>query len=83
VNELKIALGRDPTELEIEGMQVPDENRPHIFWECPIVNQCVHEVYHNLWGGNGQVDKKSFLMGKEMHHGSNYAAHVSKHVYKV
>jgi hypothetical protein len=65
-NELKIALGRDPTDAEIEGLQVPDENRPHIFWDCPIVNQCVQEVYHNLWGGNGQVDKKSFLMGKDM-----------------
>ena len=55
-----------PTDAEIEGLQVPDENRPHIFWDCPIVNQCVQEVYHNLWGGNGQVDKKSFLMGKDM-----------------
>jgi hypothetical protein len=52
VNELKIALGRDPTNVEIEGLQVPDENRPHIYWECPIVNQCVQEVYHNLWTKN-------------------------------
>jgi hypothetical protein len=41
-----------------------DENRPHILWECPIVNRCIREVYNRVWDKNGEVEKKAFLMGR-------------------
>jgi len=66
INEMRGTLGRDPTELEIEGMLLPDENRPHIFWDCNHVKRCIQHVHNSLWGGGEPVDKKAFLMGKDM-----------------
>jgi hypothetical protein len=65
VEELANRLGRDPDpdERDLAFLTIPDENRPHIFWECPTVMGTVTFVLDKLWGI--QVpDKKSFLMGK-------------------
>jgi hypothetical protein len=66
VMELKNTLGREPTDMEVAGLQVPDENRPHILWECQHVSSCIQRVHNNIWGGMAPVEKKVFLMGKEM-----------------
>ena len=66
LNELRESLGREPTDREIDGLLLPDENRPHIYWECQYVRECIHHVHNSLWGGVEPVDKKAFLMGKEM-----------------
>jgi hypothetical protein len=58
-------LGRELTQPEIDGLMVVDEDRPHIFWNCEIVNSCVQSVYRLYWGRNIQVDKENFLLGKE------------------
>jgi hypothetical protein len=47
-------------------MLLPDENRPHIFWDCNHVKRCIQHVHNSLWGGGEPVDKKAFLMGKDM-----------------
>jgi hypothetical protein len=65
-NDLRENLGREPTEMEIEGLQLPDENRSHIYWDCQHVRRCIQYVHNSLWGGVEMVDKKAFLMGKEM-----------------
>jgi hypothetical protein len=57
-------LGREPTAAEINALNIMDENRPHILWECPIVNRCIREVYNRVWDKNGEVEKKAFLMGR-------------------
>jgi hypothetical protein len=64
--DLENTLGRQPTEIEIGRIQVADENRPHIYWDCPYVQECIQQVHKKLWGGDINVEKKSFLMGKEM-----------------
>jgi hypothetical protein len=66
LNELRERLGREPTDREIDGLLLPDENRPHIYWECQYVRECIQHVHNSLWGGVEPVDKKAFLMGKEM-----------------
>jgi hypothetical protein len=43
-SELRFNLGREPTDLEIEGLQLPDENRPHIYWDCQHVRSCLQHV---------------------------------------
>ena len=65
IEELVISLGRDPDpdERALAFLTIPDENRPHIFWECPTVMGTVTFVLNKLWGI--QVpEKKTFLMGK-------------------
>jgi hypothetical protein len=42
---------------------VPDEDRPHIFWNCPTVSSTIAHVVQKLWGINA-MEKKTFLMGK-------------------
>jgi hypothetical protein len=59
----KQLLGRDLTQAEVEGLNVTDEDRPHIFWNCEVVNRCIQDVYGRFWGGNRQVEKKQFLLG--------------------
>jgi hypothetical protein len=61
----KQILGRDLTQAEIDGLNVVDEDRPHIFWNCEVVNRCIQDVYGRFWGGNRQVEKKHFLLGMD------------------
>jgi hypothetical protein len=61
---LGLELGREPTIDELNAIAIPDENRPHIMWDCNTVNTCIMEVYNRVWNKDGQVDKKAFLMGK-------------------
>jgi hypothetical protein len=63
--ELKLTLGRepDPEEILAANDSVPDESRPHIFWECRTVYETICLVQQALWGVNA-VNKKDFLMGK-------------------
>jgi hypothetical protein len=58
-------LGRELTQVEIEGLNVVCEDRPHVFWYCETVNSCVQLVYRNFWGRNIQVEKEEFLLGTE------------------
>jgi hypothetical protein len=64
--EMAQRLGRDVTVAEREGLIVPDEDRPHISWNCPMVASCVQEVHRRFWGTNNDVGKKDFLLGKDM-----------------
>jgi hypothetical protein len=64
--ELAQRLGRDVTIAEREGMIVPDEDRPHIFWNCSTVSNCVQAVHRSFWDTNNDVGKKDFLLGKDM-----------------
>jgi hypothetical protein len=64
VNRRQIELGREMTAQEIFALQIPDENRAHIMWACPIVEECTREIYNRTWGRNGAVNKKDFLMGR-------------------
>jgi hypothetical protein len=59
-------IGRELTEAEKNGLAVPDEDRPHIFWNCPTVAFCIQEVFKRYWGTNTNVGKKEFLLGKDM-----------------
>jgi hypothetical protein len=59
-------LGREPTQAEKDGIIIVDENRPHIFWDCEIVNNCITNVYRQYWGGGVRLDKKDFLLGRNM-----------------
>jgi hypothetical protein len=59
-------LGRVLTEAEREGLVVPDEDRPHIFWDCPTMVNCVQEVHKKYWGVNTNIDKEHFLLGKDV-----------------
>jgi hypothetical protein len=45
---------------------VPDEERPHIFWDCPTVNVCTKLVYRSYWGVDTEIEKKDFLMGRDL-----------------
>jgi hypothetical protein len=65
-DEMREGMGRELTQAERDGLVVPDENRPHIFWDCPIVNACIQDVYRTFWGVNTNVEKKDFLMGKDL-----------------
>jgi hypothetical protein len=60
-----MTLGRELTQIEIEGLNVVDEDRPHIFWSCETVKSCVQAVYRIFWGRHIQVEKEEFLLGKE------------------
>ncbi len=51
------------TQVEIEGLNVVDEDRPHIFWNCETVNSCVQLVYRGE--KYSKVEKEEFLLGKE------------------
>jgi hypothetical protein len=64
VKQMQEELGRELTEQEVSALQIPDENRPHIMWHCPVIQECTREIYNKVWEKNGPVDKKSFLMGK-------------------
>jgi len=61
---LERELNREPLEIEVQAENIPDENRPHIFWECGTVKDIINNVYRNVWDTNGEVEKKAFLMGK-------------------
>ena len=65
IGELKINLDRDPTidEINAANLTVADEDRPHIFWNCPTVANTIAYVVQKLWGINA-MEKKIFLMGK-------------------
>ena len=65
-NQRRIELGRELTEGERNGLIVTDEDRPHIFWECNTVRNCINGVNQAYWGRNLVTDKKEFLMGKDM-----------------
>jgi len=65
-DEMREGTGRELTQAERDGLVVPDENRPHIFWDCPIVNACIQDVYRTFWGVNTDVEKKDFLMGRDL-----------------
>jgi hypothetical protein len=64
--EMRAGLGRELTQAEREGLGVPDESRPHIFWDCPTVNGCIQDVYKTFWGVNMDIGKKDFLMGRDL-----------------
>jgi hypothetical protein len=66
VSERKNELGRDLDQNEVDAIQIDDEARPHIFWACPIVSECIQNVYRNVWNTDRDIDKKSFLMGRDM-----------------
>jgi hypothetical protein len=63
---LSNTLGRDPSQEEINNLQVVDEDRPHIFWNCDTVKNCAQEVYTLFWGRNVVLEKKDFLLGRNM-----------------
>jgi hypothetical protein len=65
-NDRKVELGRDLTDAERDGLVIPDEDRPHIFWDCITVRNCIQGVYQLYWGRNVMVDKTEFLLGKEL-----------------
>jgi hypothetical protein len=46
-NEMRDRLGRELTEMEKVGIAAPDEDRPHIFWECNTVRTCIQFVYRS------------------------------------
>jgi hypothetical protein len=48
------------------GRDIPEENRPHIFWDCPTVSYNIRTVYKEVWGWEGQLEKRDFLMGRIM-----------------
>jgi hypothetical protein len=48
------------------GRDIPEENRPHIFWDCPTVSYTIRTVYKEVWGWEGQLEKRDFLMGRIM-----------------
>jgi hypothetical protein len=58
--------GRDLSQAEIDQLIVVDENRPHILWECVIVQNCIQQVYRYIWETDNDVDKKDFLMGRNL-----------------
>jgi hypothetical protein len=59
-------IGRDITGAERAGIIVPDEDRPHIFWNCPTVASCIQEVFRRYWGTNNDLGKKDFLLGRDI-----------------
>jgi hypothetical protein len=63
--EQRQRLGRDPDQNEelIALSTVSDENRAHIFWDCPTVQESIRYYVSNLWN-LPQIDKRSFLMGR-------------------
>jgi hypothetical protein len=61
--DLARELGRDLTVNEINDIQAPDENRPHIFWECETVQSAIQNIHNAIWN-TGNVSKKDFLMGR-------------------
>jgi hypothetical protein len=66
MEELRETLGREPVQAEIDTLNIPDEDRPHIFWNCLTVGTCIQEVYRDYWGGNRMINKQEFLLGKDM-----------------
>jgi hypothetical protein len=63
--DLARELGRDPTIDEINHIQAPDGNRPHIFWECETVQSAIQSIHNAIWN-TGSVSKKDFLMGRNL-----------------
>jgi pectin methylesterase-like acyl-CoA thioesterase len=63
--EQRQRLGRDPDQNEelFALAAVSDENRAHIFWDCPTVQESIRYYVLNLWN-LPQIDKRSFLMGR-------------------
>ena len=59
-------VGRELTVIEEANLDAVDENRKHIFWECVHVNRCIQTVYNGVWNTVNNVEKKDFLMGKDM-----------------
>jgi hypothetical protein len=47
------------------ALNIPDETRPHIYWECPIAQEVIQSVHTAVWGINN-ISKKDFLMGKDL-----------------
>jgi hypothetical protein len=58
-------LNRNLTAQEIVALNIPDETRPHIYWECPIAQEAIQSVHTAVWGINN-ISKKDFLMGKDL-----------------
>jgi hypothetical protein len=65
-NQRRIELGWDLTEGERDGLIIPDEDRPHLFWDCDTVRNCINGVNQAYWGRILLTDKKNHLMGKDM-----------------
>jgi hypothetical protein len=65
MKDLKRELGRDPSQIEwdAEIVEISDETRLHIFWECQTIQETALHTYRAIWGVNN-VDKKTVLMGK-------------------
>jgi hypothetical protein len=63
--DLARELGRDPTVNEINLIQAPDDNRPHIFWDCETVQSAIQSIHNAIWN-TGNVSKKDFLMGRNL-----------------
>jgi hypothetical protein len=63
---LRRNLGREPTEVELNAAPINDENRKHILWECETVNRTYREAYRGVWETNVILDKKHFLLGKQI-----------------
>jgi hypothetical protein len=49
-NDRRTALGRNLTDIEREGLVIPDKDRPHIFWDCTTVRNCIQGIYQLYWG---------------------------------
>jgi hypothetical protein len=63
---LKREFGRELTQAEEDNIQVVDENRPHIFWDCTTVKDCVRDVHTHYWGRDVVLNKKDYLLGINM-----------------
>ncbi len=46
-------------------LNVPDEDRPHIFWDCGTMYNCV-QIHRRYRGVDTNVDKRHFLLGRDM-----------------
>ncbi len=65
IREQELELNRTLSTQEIEALQVIDESRPHIYWECTTVQSVIQTVHTEIWGINN-VSKKEYLMGKDL-----------------
>jgi len=62
-NRLKAELGRDLTEIELSQLNVVDETRAHIFWDCHTVQRDLQCIYKSVWDTGVNVTKRDYLMG--------------------
>jgi hypothetical protein len=66
IRELENRLGREATNEEKAGLVVVDEDRKHIYWECPTVQEAIQRIYRGLWEVDVDVERRDFLMGRRM-----------------